>query len=120
MNSLYIGISNILADMKITRNLKGHAYLCDAIMIAVNDFNAVYNLSKNVYDVLAKKYDTSSGAVYSDVCYAIRTSWKTIDDDKMKKYYIKGMGACNEAPSNGRFIIEMSNAILVRMNKEKS
>ncbi len=114
----YMRISSVLMNFKILRNLKGHAYLCDAIAIALEDFNAVYNLSNNIYAVLAKKYDTSPGAIYSSVRYAIQKSWTLIDTNKKNKYYVKMMGAKNAAPSNSVFINHISYQLMSHINRQ--
>lgn len=87
---------------------KGTTYLRESIYQIYIRNNKKFNLTKDIYIVVAKKYDTSINNIKCDIFQACCNSYYECEEQVMKKYLNK---SCIEKPTTKDFI----EAILKRI-----
>ena len=95
-------ISRILCSSGITPNMKGFAYLKEAIIMVYLDSDDLNTMTKVVYPNIAKLYITSPRAVERCIRIAIEKAWKK---GRSNEFYEKvGFKWLNQRPTNSEYI----------------
>ncbi len=101
-------ITKTLHLLGIPAHLRGHNYLREAIIMAINDPDAVGLITKIIYPDIAKMYTTTPSKVNRAMCHALDVAWD------------RGLGgplttaifpAKTSKPKNSEFILELANYI---------
>lgn len=71
-----ISISNLLWDLKVSRNLKGYKYLYHAIKTCIEIYDLPKNIKNDIYSELSKLFDVPIYTIERNMRTAIRSSWK--------------------------------------------
>lgn len=100
-------IANILIRCGISQNLKGYLYLKEAILLAVENPNITFQLTKILYPMIADSYDTTPECVERSMRHAIDKSWK-----ESLRYELEFTMIFARKPSNGVFIKNLARYFL--------
>ena len=65
----------------------GARYLAESIALIYNNYDSSENLNKNIYPVIAKKYNKSQVLIKANIFQAIGQMYRTIDKDKLSTYF---------------------------------
>lgn len=96
---------------------KGFKYLTDAIFISIIDEDAIDNLSKNIFPLIAEKYhEKSSSNIKWCIDQAINTMYNNTDMKKVSEYFNIGYSI---KPSLKLIIYTIMCKVKVFENKEK-
>lgn len=94
-------VSQLLNKMGISASVKGYYYLRSAILMVLDDQEAIIGITKRMYPDVAKEYNTTASKVERAIRHAIESAWKR----GAGKIYSEIVGIKNEAkPTNGQFI----------------
>lgn len=95
-------ISRILCSTGITPNMKGFAYLKEAIIMVYCDPEGLNTMTKVIYPDIAKMYNTSPFAVERCIRIAIEKAWRK---GRSNEFYEKiGFQWLNQRPTNSEYI----------------
>ncbi len=114
-NKLKIYHSDIIRHIVyagIPLHLKGYKYLCDAIEIALKNRDSVNSITKDIYPVIANRYETSSGAVERGIRNAISIAWKK-DPDTLFNEMLTLDEDYSRKPTNSQFIAGFTERLRV-------
>ena len=75
-SSLEIIVTDIIRKMGVPAHLKGYYYLREAIVISVENINAINSITTMLYPTIARKYSSTSSCVERDIRHAINIAWK--------------------------------------------
>jgi len=112
---LEMAITEILHFIGIPAHIRGHRYMREAILMAVNDPNAAALVTKYIYPDIAKKYGTSSSKVERAMRHALEIAWE------------RGLGSSivelifperDIKPKNSEFIASLARWINVTRNSD--
>ncbi|MBQ3090814.1 MAG: response regulator [Oscillospiraceae bacterium] len=73
--SLRYRAGRLLWNLGLQPNIKGYHYLTDALVIALEDPEAVCGITKVVYPQIARRHRTSAGAVERTIRHAVGRVW---------------------------------------------
>lgn len=96
-------IRNILSTLGIPAKMRGYKYILDSVLIALDDSEILYSLTKRLYPGLAKMSGVSAASVEHAIRVSIKYCWDNgnfIAVNDMFGSVVKP-GAC---PTNGQFI----------------
>jgi len=104
-------ISDILDSLGIPVSMKGYHYLREALVIVHDDFAALGSLRDNIYEVLAKQFNTTYQCIERNMRHAIETSIKRADDEAYEQYFGNSLSSESGRPTNGEFIASLADKI---------
>lgn len=69
-------ITRLLHYMGVPAHLNGYAYIRSSIKLAIGDITAINPITRNLYPLLAKKYNKTPGSIERSIRHAIKVSWE--------------------------------------------
>ncbi len=94
-------ISSILSRMGIPASIKGYHFIRQAVLMVVEDREAMVGITKGLYPDIAKMYHTTASKVERAIRHAIESAWKK--NGRQIYFEISGYWMV-EKPTNGQFI----------------
>ena len=107
-------ISVLLSRMGISASIKGYHFIRKAVMMAVEDEEALVGITKGLYPDIAKMYKTTASKVERAIRHAIESAWKK---NGPSVYFETAGYLPAEKPTNGQFIAALSEHF--RLQKEE-
>lgn len=104
-------VTEIIHEIGIPAHIKGYRYVREAIMMAVNDADIVYSVTKELYPTVAKKFNTTSCRVERAIRHAIEVAWDRGDLEITQKYFGYTISVTKGKPTNNEFIAMISEHI---------
>ncbi len=96
-------VREALRSVGILPHLKGFSYLNDAVVMGLKSVKGPMPLTKQVYPVIARKYDTTELRVERAMRNAIMVAWSNFEKNSYKgDNFI--FSKCAERPSNREFL----------------
>ncbi len=93
-------VINVLHFMNIKNNLKGYDYLKTAILMCIEDRNALESITKVLYPAIAKQHQTTGAGVERAIRHAIDDALETGDVEQ----YLKQQGVQLHKITNSKLI----------------
>jgi len=72
---LIIKISNVLKELGIPANLRGYAYIRDAVVLGVDDPQIIYEVTSKLYPKIARMNNTTPTRVERAIRHAIEVAF---------------------------------------------
>lgn len=104
-NNLKNRIAKELDLVGVSPKLKGRAYLCDAIEIAVD------KRVPKISSIIASKYSKSDASVERAMETAINRTWRNTDIETLETHYTAYINPCKGVPTVTEFIYYYANKI---------
>ena len=103
-NTLEERISNIFLNVGIPPHIKGYSFLREGVILAVEKPEVIMHITKKLYPMIGKKYDTTPSKVERAIRHAIEVAWSRGRIESINN--ILGVRAFvgKEKPTNGEFI----------------
>lgn len=110
-------VSNILMALGIRTQIKGYAYIREAILKSIEDkqfFDA--GITKSVYPYLAEKFKTTSSRAERAIRHAIESSWKKGEQnpEMLERIFGYSDSTDKEKPTNSEFLSKILDEIWLR------
>ena len=80
-------ITEVMLDIGVPAHLKGYYYLRDAIMMTGRDVEVVSSVTKLMYPVIAKRFQTTGEKVERAIRNAIEVSWERGNAQTLTKLF---------------------------------
>ncbi len=97
-----LAAKKILYECNISSSRKGFFYLCECFLVITEINQRFFSITKDLYPVVAKKFNTSSSVIESSIRSCITATWNSTKptDAGIRRYF-------DEKPSNLKFILEI-------------
>lgn len=105
-----IKITDIIRSMRIPTKIKGYHYLRAAILITLCE-NKINMITKEIYPVVAQKYDSTPSRVERDIRHAIKIAWDNSSTQVLDCYFGYSVYNSLNRPTNSEFISTISDCI---------
>ena len=114
-SDLELMITEIIHQIGVPAHIKGYHYIRESITIAVNNADIINSVTKQLYPMVAKKYQTTSSRVERAIRHAIEVAWDRGDIDVLNSYF--GYTIHNERgkPTNSEFIAMIADKLRLRL-----
>lgn len=109
--NLEIEVTSILHQMGVPAHVKGYQYLRDAILFILDDINLLGAVTKELYPLVAEKYNTSASRVERAIRHAIELAWSRGNVDMMVNYFGYTINTEKGKPTNSEFIAMVADKI---------
>lgn len=112
---LKAAVSCAIHEIGIPSHIKGYQYLRDAIMMAVEDMEALDCITKILYPKIAKDYATTACGVERAIRHAIEIAWERADPDTLQCVFGSAPGGSGRKPTNSEFIALIADKLQLQL-----
>lgn len=112
---LEVEVTKTIHHVGVPAHVKGYQYLREAIMMSVDDMDAVNAITKVLYPSVAKKYQTTSSRVERSIRHAIEIAWTRGDIDVLQSYFGYTVSTTKGKPTNSEFISLLADKLRLDM-----
>lgn len=106
-------VTSIMHEIGIPAHVKGYRYLRRAIIIAVGDIGVLDAITKELYPMIAKEFNTTSSRVERAIRHAIEVAWSRGDLDVLNHYFGNSVSSFKGKPTNSEFIAMISDHVRI-------
>lgn len=111
--NIEVEVTRIIHQMGVPAHVKGYLYLRDAIIFVVHDANLMGAVTKELYPMISKKYDTTPSRVERAIRHAIELAWDRGNVDMMNKYFGYTIDVERGKPTNSEFIAMIADKLRI-------
>lgn len=102
-------VTRLIHHVGIPAHIKGYQYLRCAIIATYNDPNLINSITKQLYPMIARMYDTTSSRVERAIRHAIEVAWDRGDCDVLSELFGYTVQKTKGKPTNSEFIALISD-----------
>lgn len=113
--NLDVAVTNIIHEMGVPAHIKGYHYLRDAIIMVINDVNLLGAVTKELYPLIAKKYNTTPSRVERAIRHAIELAWDRGNVEMMNKFFGYTINLDRGKPTNSEFIAMVADKLRIEV-----
>ena len=113
--ALEVRVTEVIHQVGVPAHIKGYQYLREAIMMAVEDMDAVSAITKVLYPSIAKKYKTTSSRGERAIRHAIEVAWDRGDIEALQSYFGYTVSGVKGKPTNSEFISMIADRLRLQM-----
>ena len=104
-------VTAIIHEIGVPAHIKGYQYLREAIIMTVNDMDAINAITKVLYPSVAKRYHTTSSRVERAIRHAIEVAWDRGDVEMLNNVFGYTISGAKGKPTNSEFISMIADKI---------
>ena len=112
--SLETVVTDIIHEIGVPAHIKGYQYLREAIILTVNDMDAINAVTKVLYPAVAKKFATTPSRVERAIRHAIEVAWDRGDLETLQKFFGYTVSNIKGKPTNSEFIAMIADSLTLR------
>ena len=103
-NDMESQVTKVIHQIGVPAHIKGYQYLRTAILLTVNNADAINSVTKVLYPSVAQIYQTTSSRVERAIRHAIEVAWDRGDVDVLNAYFGYTIQNSRGKPTNSEFI----------------
>ncbi len=111
--SLDVAVTNIIHEMGVPAHIKGYHYLREAILKVIEDVNLLGAVTKELYPMIAQKYQTTPSRVERAIRHAIELAWDRGNIEMMTKFFGYTINLERGKPTNSEFIAMVADKLRI-------
>lgn len=104
-------ITSILHEIGVPAHIKGYLYLREAITMVYNDINVLGAITKVLYPIIAKKFNTTSSRVERAIRHSIEVAWGRGNVDTIANIFSYTVSYNKSKPTNSEFIAMIADKL---------
>ena len=108
---LEMRVTKVIHDVGVPAHIKGYQYLREAIIMTVNDMDAINAITKVLYPSVAKRSHTTSSRVERAIRHAIEVAWDRGDVEMLNNVFGCTISGAKGKPTNSEFISMIADKI---------
>ena len=112
---LETNITMYIQQLGVPAHIKGYQYIRDAIMMVIDDMDAINSITKLLYPTVAKHYNTTSSRVERAIRHAIEVAWDRGNPDILNELFGYTILSTRGKPTNSEFIAMIADKIRLDM-----
>ena len=110
-NDLYDRTCVVLRRLGVPAHLRGHAYLAEAVMLALRQPDCLRHMTGELYPAVARKYHTTPAGTERAMRHAVETAWLRGDPQMLDAYFGNSVSPQRGKPVKSEFIAQVSGAV---------
>jgi len=99
--------------MGVPAHIKGYHYLRDAILMVIKEINLLGAVTKELYPMIAQKYQTTPSRVERAIRHAIELAWDRGNIEMMTKFFGYTINLERGKPTNSEFIAMVADKLRI-------
>lgn len=108
---LEVKVTNLIHDLGVPAHIKGYQYLREAIMATVDNEEMINAVTKTLYPLLSKKFNTTPSRVERAIRHAIEVAWNRGEIAVHDKIFGYTVNSNKGKPTNSEFIALLADKI---------
>lgn len=111
---LEVRITEVMHRIGVPAHIKGYLYLREAIQLVVERLDLLGSITKELYPLVAKKYNTTSSRVERAIRHAIEVSWQRGNMSAINQIFGHSISK-DSKPTNSQFIAKIADKLRLEM-----
>ncbi|MGD0621628.1 MAG: sporulation transcription factor Spo0A [Thermacetogeniaceae bacterium] len=111
--NLDVDVTNLIHQMGVPAHVRGYQYLRDAIINVIREMTLLGAVTKELYPMIAEKYNTTPSRVERAIRHAIELAWDRGNVDLMNKVFGYTIDVERGKPTNSEFIAMVADRLRV-------
>ena len=111
-------VTAILHEVGVPAHIKGYQYVREAIIIVVQNMDAINAVTKVLYPEVAKRFNTTPSRVERAIRHAIEVAWDRGDLETLQSYFGYTVNSAKGKPTNSEFIAMIADRIRLRNRRQ--
>lgn len=113
--NLEVEVTRMIHQMGVPAHVKGYQYLRDAIVSVVLDVSLLGAVTKELYPMIAEKYQTTPSRVERAIRHAIELAWDRGNVDFMNRFFGYTINIDRGKPTNSEFVAMVADKLRMSM-----
>jgi two-component system response regulator (stage 0 sporulation protein A) len=110
-------VTEVIHEIGVPAHIKGYQYIREAIIQTVLDAELINAVTKALYPMVAKKFNTTSSRVERAIRHAIEVAWDRGDIEVLQKYFGYTVSGNKGKPTNSEFIALISDRLQLKLKE---
>lgn len=113
--NLEVEVTRMIHQMGVPAHVKGYQYLRDAIVSVVIEVSLLGAVTKELYPMIAVKYQTTPSRVERAIRHAIELAWDRGNVDFMNRFFGYTINVDRGKPTNSEFVAMVADKLRMSM-----
>lgn len=113
--NLEVEVTRMIHQMGVPAHVKGYQYLRDAIVSVVIEVSLLGAVTKELYPMIAEKYQTTPSRVERAIRHAIELAWDRGNVDFMNRFFGYTINVDRGKPTNSEFVAMVADKLRMSM-----
>lgn len=109
--SLDVEVTNLIHDIGIPAHIRGYLYMRDAIIMVVNKVEILGAVTKELYPMIALKYNTTPSRVERAIRHAIEVAFNRGNVEMLGRLFGHSFNSDRGKPTNSEFIAMLADRL---------
>ncbi|MDA8226143.1 MAG: sporulation transcription factor Spo0A [Desulfitobacterium hafniense] len=109
--NLEVEVTRMIHQMGVPAHVKGYQYLRDAIVSVVKEVSLLGAVTKELYPMIAGKYNTTPSRVERAIRHAIELAWDRGNIEFMNRFFGYTINVDRGKPTNSEFIAMVADKL---------
>ena len=110
-SDLQVSITKLLHELGVPSHIKGYTFIREGINLIYNDPSLSSAITKELYPIIAKKYETTSSRVERAIRHAIEVSWNRANWELMDEIFGYSVDIDKAKATNSEFIVTLADKL---------
>lgn len=110
-HNLEVEVTRMIHQMGVPAHVKGYQYLRDAIVCVVQDVSLLGAVTKELYPLIADKYNTTPSRVERAIRHAIELAWDRGNIEFMNRFFGYTINVDRGKPTNSEFVAMVADKL---------
>ena len=111
--TIEVEVTKMIQQMGVPAHVKGYQYLRDAIISVIKEVSLLGAVTKELYPMIAKKYNTTPSRVERAIRHAIELAWDRGNIEFMNKFFGYTINVDRGKPTNSEFIAMVADKLRI-------
>lgn len=116
-SDLQLSITKLLHELGVPSHIKGYTFIREGINMIYNDPSLSNAITKELYPVIAKKYDTTASRVERAIRHAIEVSWNRANWELMEEIFGYSVDIDKAKATNSEFIVTLADKLRIEYHE---
>lgn len=112
LTSLQTKISDMLHTLGVPTHLRGYLFIREGVKILYNNDNIAY-ITKDVYPMIAAKYNSTPTRVERAIRHAIEISWSRGDINILTEFFGNSVDLDRDRPTNAEYLVTIADRLKI-------
>ncbi|KXS42026.1 MULTISPECIES: sporulation transcription factor Spo0A [unclassified Candidatus Frackibacter] len=113
--NLDIRITDIMHQIGVPAHIKGYLYLREAISMVVEEVELLGAITKELYPLVARKFNTTPSRVERAIRHAIEVSWERGNTEAINNLFGHSVTTASGKPTNSQFIAKIADKLRLEL-----
>ena len=115
--NISLSITKLLHELGVPSHIKGYTFIKEGINLIYNDPSLSSAITKELYPIIAKKYDTTPSRVERAIRHAIEVSWNRANWELMEEIFGYSVDIDKAKATNSEFIFTLADKLRIEYHE---